>query len=144
MGTDLKGKMLQDEREWRDAEFERWAILQELLGLLRVEALEPKHEAKEAHSNAREARAAVQEAAEMAMAKAAAALERVQQKLKESEERVQEKELLSYLVKCRIAELEREEWAETCTKLLAQAEKEWGPDHASRPPRAVYDMRGPM
>ena len=55
-----------------------------------------------------------------------------------------EKELMLHLTKCRIAELEREERAETRTKLLAQAEKEWGPDHASHPPRAVYDMRGPM
>ena len=29
-------------------------------------------------------------------------------------------------------------------QLLAAAEKVWGADHASRPPVAVYDMRGPL
>ena len=33
------------------------------------------------------------------------------------------------------------ERAATRERLLRHAEKE-GPDHASRPPRAVYDMRG--
>ena len=42
MGTDLKGKMSQDEREWRDAEFELWAAQQKIVGLLELEAIEAK------------------------------------------------------------------------------------------------------
>ena len=39
---------------------------------------------------------------------------------------------------------EREQNARKRAALLAAAEKEWGPDHAVRPPTAVYDLRGPL
>ena len=71
---------------------------------------------------------------------------RIQLELKVAQEREAEKELMLHLSKCRITELEREERAANepmRVKLIAAAEKAWGPDHASRPPHAVYDMRDP-
>ena len=129
MGTELKGKMSQDEREWRDAEFERWAVQQEIVGLLKLEAIEAKHAAQEARDDALDAQAAAHAAAaaeEAASAAAAAQVVRMEVALEAAQEWEAEKELMLHLTKCRIAELEREERAETRTQLLAQAEKEWG------------------
>jgi hypothetical protein len=39
---------------------------------------------------------------------------------------------------------ERERNAPKRAALLAAAVEAWGPDHASRSPTAVYDLRGPM
>ena len=39
---------------------------------------------------------------------------------------------------------EREANAPKRAELCAAAQKAWGPDHASRPPTAVYDLRGPL
>ena len=49
-------------------------------------------------------------------------------------------ELLQQVMCARIEELERTLRRE---RLQNAATAAWGPDHASRPPRAVYDMRGP-
>jgi hypothetical protein len=66
---------------------------------------------------------------------------------RELRERNERLELSVHLAQCRIDKLERDERESNApirSRLLEEAEAAWGPDHASRPPRAVYDMRGPM
>ena len=61
-------------------------------------------------------------------------------------ERLEKHDSTIHLLQRRIDQLElteREENAPIREQLIEKAKAAWGPDHASRPPAAVYDMRGP-
>ena len=115
-------------------------------GASRGEAREARITTKEAREEARE------EAMAVAVAAAAAAFNCQPRSIRhKSNRRVEDLELQLELVRARIAEIEAEERIQNTPmreRIAEAAKKAWEGDtdrlRASRPPSAVYDMRGPM
>ena len=98
-----------------------------------------------------EKRAAVEEAIQAVEVLAAEALACASRERELAEAHAREAEAASAklehalsMSKLKIACAEQVQRIKTRARIEVDAVRTWGLDHASRPPRAVYDMRGPM
>ena len=125
-----KGRQLllpESERQHRLTELEVWGLTKNVARMKAEDAQQAETEASGARVEAMEARLAANEA-----------------RVARNKESCRKLEWLSTEGKEIVAKGKLVERAERAEKQVAemQALREWGPDHASRPPRAVYDMRG--
>ena len=137
--VELLGRLPAEERKLRDLEVKRWDLTETVWWEKKHVAHEDEKVAMEARLEAKLARGEWQIAARERVIAAMDALSSSDNRISVCEDLI-EAHALSEEMAERAAVAERAMFHMQNEMHAMQA---WGPDHASRPPAAVFDMRGP-